>query len=197
MKVNFPLIDICLPECFRLLWEHYPEASAQPCSLYLFRYLLLSAPRDYCSQLGYSGSRRLRWTLATLLITVLCLFPFKSTPASKPALISHLEWGKEPCFTHPQEALCRRSRRAGFTGELNKECPFQLCLFLCFYCVKMKNVCSLCPPWWSTLRTLLTLFLTSLFFITFNPFKLGYTTPCFMFHTLGCVYPQGYVENFF
>nr|XP_054114279.1 KRAB domain-containing protein 1-like [Callithrix jacchus] len=38
-------------------------------------------------------------------------------PTSKPALVSHLEQGKEPCFTQPQGVLSRRDWRAGFIGH--------------------------------------------------------------------------------
>ncbi|XP_049718254.1 zinc finger protein 383-like [Elephas maximus indicus] len=38
------------------------------------------------------------------------------SPASKPALISQLEEGKEPWFSQAQGALSRRGRRAGLTG---------------------------------------------------------------------------------
>ncbi|XP_014643853.1 PREDICTED: KRAB domain-containing protein 1 [Ceratotherium simum simum] len=41
---------------------------------------------------------------------------FLASPTSKPALICHLEQGKEPCFTQPQGALSRRSRRTDRTG---------------------------------------------------------------------------------
>ncbi|KAK2090953.1 hypothetical protein P7K49_030237 [Saguinus oedipus] len=47
-------------------------------------------------------------------------------PTSKPALVSHLEQGKEPCFTQPQGVLSRRDWRAGFIGELSKRDLLQL-----------------------------------------------------------------------
>ncbi|XP_003921959.1 KRAB domain-containing protein 1-like [Saimiri boliviensis] len=47
---------------------------------------------------------------------------FEVPPTSKPALVSHLEQGKVPCFTQPQGVLSRRDWRAGFIGysELRK-----------------------------------------------------------------------------
>ncbi|XP_058299519.1 KRAB domain-containing protein 1 isoform X4 [Hylobates moloch] len=39
-------------------------------------------------------------------------------PTSKPALVSHLEQGKESCFTQPQGVLSRNDWRAGLIGYL-------------------------------------------------------------------------------
>nr|XP_012296048.1 KRAB domain-containing protein 1-like [Aotus nancymaae] len=43
---------------------------------------------------------------------------FEVPPTSKPALVSHVEQGKEPCFAQPQGVLSRRDWRAGFIGYL-------------------------------------------------------------------------------
>lgn len=45
---------------------------------------------------------------------------FLTSSTSKPALISHSEQGKEPCFIQPQEAPSRRSRRSGPAGYISK-----------------------------------------------------------------------------
>ncbi|XP_004676677.1 PREDICTED: KRAB domain-containing protein 1 [Condylura cristata] len=45
---------------------------------------------------------------------------FLASTSHKPALISQLEQGKEPCFSQPQGALSRRNRRAGAKGYLPK-----------------------------------------------------------------------------
>nr|KAF6474648.1 KRAB box domain containing 1 [Rousettus aegyptiacus] len=80
---------------------------------------------------------------------------FLAAPStSKPALIYQLEQEKELCFTEPQGAL---SRRASLAGELSKGYPFQLCLFLCVYFIRIKDVHSLCPASWSTSGSLIAL----------------------------------------
>ncbi|XP_004033991.1 KRAB domain-containing protein 1 [Gorilla gorilla gorilla] len=43
---------------------------------------------------------------------------FVVPPTSKPALVSHLEQGKESCFTQPQGVLSRNDWRAGWIGYL-------------------------------------------------------------------------------
>ncbi|XP_037376026.1 KRAB domain-containing protein 1 [Talpa occidentalis] len=48
------------------------------------------------------------------------VFLAAASTSHKPALISQLEQGKEPCFSQPQGALSRRNRRAGAKGYLPK-----------------------------------------------------------------------------
>ncbi|ELK25103.1 hypothetical protein MDA_GLEAN10023272 [Myotis davidii] len=62
-----------------------------------------------------------------------------ASPSFKPALISQLEHGKEPCFIELQG----QSWKADLAGELSKGCPCQRCLFLCFYFINMGDTCSL------------------------------------------------------
>ncbi|XP_010588201.1 KRAB domain-containing protein 1 [Loxodonta africana] len=45
---------------------------------------------------------------------------FLASPASKPALISQLEQGKEPRFGQAQGGLSRRDSRAGLIGYISK-----------------------------------------------------------------------------
>uniref|UniRef100_A0A5F8AMI7 Golgi associated kinase 1A n=1 Tax=Macaca mulatta TaxID=9544 RepID=A0A5F8AMI7_MACMU len=96
---------------------------------------------------------------------------FVVPPTSKPALVSHLEQGKESCFIRPQGVLSRSDWRAGLIGELSKRDLLQLCLFLCLHFIKMKGVCSLCPTSWSTLGSSITFFLTGVLFIASHSFK--------------------------
>ncbi|XP_036123196.1 KRAB domain-containing protein 1 [Molossus molossus] len=58
-----------------------------------------------------------------------------ASPTFKPALISQLEQGKEPCFIEPQGALSRREGLAGYNSKIRR------CAYLAkmiSYAIKLK-----------------------------------------------------------
>ncbi|XP_008152769.1 KRAB domain-containing protein 1 isoform X2 [Eptesicus fuscus] len=60
---------------------------------------------------------------------------FLASPSFKPALISQLEQGKEPCFIEPQGALSWRADLAGYSAKIRR------CMYLAkmmTYAIKLK-----------------------------------------------------------
>uniref|UniRef100_A0A673TAZ4 KRAB domain-containing protein n=1 Tax=Suricata suricatta TaxID=37032 RepID=A0A673TAZ4_SURSU len=62
---------------------------------------------------------------------------FLASPTSKPA-ISQLEQGRELCFTQPQGALSRRSKRAGPKGYISKLRIFAYLAKIILQAIKLK-----------------------------------------------------------